>query len=154
MSLLRAPAATARRGGVGRTAGAEIAPHRRSEIAAPATGAAVEHGQRRVEAQHHFGRIFFDAALSVHFGSAPTFDVTLAPFFQILLGDLAQAFAEDTTGTGLSSRCRSPSRQVSDVDPQIGDRPPILVLDFWIGPGANQMTLFTPAIALPSWNSL
>src|SRR4051794_9932609 len=56
----------AARRGTGRTARTEIAAGIVGpEIAAaPAARAAVEHGQRRVEAlQHHFGRVFLDPAL-------------------------------------------------------------------------------------------
>ena len=98
MSLLRAPAATARRGA--RWTDRWSRNRRRiigAETAAAAAAAAIEHGQGRIEAlQHHLGRVFLDAGLVGPFaGLQLAFDVNLGALLQILLGDLAQAFVED-----------------------------------------------------------
>ena len=95
MSLLRAPAAAARRGGAldGPLEPKSPPPIIGAEAAATAAAAAaVEHGQRRVEAlQHHFGRVFLDAGLVGPFaGLQRALDVNLGALLQVLLGDLAE----------------------------------------------------------------
>src|SRR5262249_34360476 len=69
----------------------------RAEAAAPTAAAAVEHGQRRVESlQHHFGRIFLDAALVGPFaGLQRALEIHLGALLQILLADLAEPLVED-----------------------------------------------------------
>src|SRR4051794_11542263 len=88
----------AARRGSGRTARTEIAAGIVGpETAAAAARAAVEHGQRRVEAlQHHFGRVFLDPALVGPFaGLERALDVHLGALLQILLDDLAERLGED-----------------------------------------------------------
>src|ERR1700760_3208896 len=92
MSLLRAPAATARPAGAEVAAGI-VGP----ETAAATAGATIEHGEVRIESlQHHLGRIFFGAALVGPFaGLQLAFNVNLGALLQILLGNLAEPFVED-----------------------------------------------------------
>src|SRR5713226_2360056 len=123
---------TARRGARG-TTGAEIAAGIiRPEIAGPAAAAAIEHGQRGVEAlQHHFGRIFLDAGLVGPFARLQrAFDVNLGALLQILLDDLAKRFGEDhdpmPLGLFLALAGRLVAPGFRGRHAQIGNRPPIL----------------------------
>src|ERR1700735_2971151 len=125
------------------TAGAEVAAALivRAEAAAASAAASVQHGQARIEAlQHYFRGILLDAGLVGPFaGLQLTFDVNLGALLQILLGDLAQTFAEDhhpmPFGLFLALAGRLVAPGIRCRDPQIGDRPPVLsALDFRIGP--------------------
>src|SRR5262249_57414289 len=64
---------------------------------AAATAAAVEHGERRVEAlQHHLGRVALDVVLVGPLARLQlALEIDLRAFLQILLGDPAEALAED-----------------------------------------------------------
>ncbi len=135
MSLLRAPAATGRRGAeLTRPAGAEVtAGIIGAEAAATAAAAAtVEHGQRGVEAlQHDFGRVLLDAALVGPFaGLQRALNVNLRALLQILLDNLAKRFGEDDDAMplrlflALAGVLVAPG--VRRGDAQIGDRPSVL----------------------------
>jgi hypothetical protein len=98
----------------------------------PAAAAGVQHGQRRVEVlQHDFGRVFLDAVLVVVFaGLQLALDVNLRALLQILLGDLAEAFAEDHHAVPLGLFLALAGRLVAPAfrggDPQVGDRAAVL----------------------------
>src|ERR1700738_4995715 len=113
----------------------------RSKIAAATAGSAVEHGQGRVEIlQHHFGRVFFHAALIGPFaGLQLAFDVNLGTLLQVLFGDLAKTFAENHHAMplgfflALTGALVAPS--IRRGYPQIRNRTPVLSpLDFRISP--------------------
>src|SRR5260370_34214868 len=102
------------------------------ETAATAAAAAIEHGQRRVEAlQHHLGRIFLDAALVGPFaGLQCALDVNLGALLQILLDNLAKRFGKNHDAMPLGLFLAFAGRLVTPGfrrrDAQIGDRPAIL----------------------------
>src|SRR5712672_2451310 len=113
-------------------AAAEIAAGFLGAKAAPARAAALEHGQVRVESlKHHFGGVFFDAALDGPFaGLQLAFAVNFCALLQILLGDLAQPFIEDHDPVpfglflALAGRLVAPAFRGGYA--QIGDRAPVL----------------------------
>src|SRR4029079_15088537 len=117
----------------GGPAGAEIAAGIiGAKAATAATGAAVEHGQRRIKAlQHHFGRVLLDAALVGPFaGLQRALDVNLGALLQILLGDLAEPLVENHHAVPLGLFLALAGTLVAPAlrgrDAQIGDRPPVL----------------------------
>src|SRR4051794_4358704 len=115
-----------------RAAAAEIAAGILSAKAPAAPAAALEHGQVRVESlQHHFGRVFFDAALIGPFARLQlALEVNLGALLQVLLGDLAQSFIEDHDPVPLGLFLALAGRLVAPAfrggHAQIGDRPAVL----------------------------
>src|ERR1700704_486178 len=113
-------------------AAAEIAAGFLGAKAASARAAALEHGQVRVESlQHHFGGVFFDAALVGPFaGLQLAFEVNFCALLQILLGDFAQPFIEDHDPVpfglflALAGGLVAPAFRGGYA--QIGDRPAVL----------------------------
>src|SRR6185437_5971566 len=97
-----------------------------------ATAAAIQHGQVRVEAlQHHFGRVFFGAALVGPFaGLQLAFNVNLGTLFQILPGNLAEPFVEDHDPMPLGLFLALAGRLVAPVlggrNAEICNRPSVL----------------------------
>src|SRR5262245_21586635 len=122
-----------------RHGGLALARRRTAEIAAAlvlahaaATAAAVEHGQRRVEAlQHHLGRVALDVVLVGPLaGLQLALEIDLGALLQILLGHPAETLAEDHDAVPLGLFLALAGVLVAPVlrgrDAQVDDRPAVL----------------------------
>src|SRR5262245_30874125 len=122
-----------------RHGGLALARRRTAEIAAAlvlahaaATAAAVEHGERRVEAlQHHLGRVALDVVLVGPLaGLQLALEIDLGALLQVLLGHPAEALAEDHHAVPLGLFLALAGVLVAPVlrgrDAQVDDRPAVL----------------------------
>src|SRR5712671_6853013 len=97
-----------------------------------AAAATIQHGEGRIEAlQHHLGAVALDIVLVGPLaGLQLAFEVSLGAFLEVLLRDLAQAFAEDHHPVPLGFFLAVPGRLVAPAfrgrHAQLHDRPAVL----------------------------